>query len=539
MQKTKKISAFLVTGLIIMGVAIFSSRLGLNPGWGKARMALLILGLLVALFPSILWKRSASLEEISQSDLFAFPALLTVIAIYIWFISVSHESTSNYYDLLGEAFRQGELSLPLRPDPALLALSNPYDPIARQGIRAPLDIAFFDGKFYLYWGPAPALLVAIVKPVFPGQISDGYLLFAFICGIFLSQYLFIMHLWERYFSEMPKWIVVLSIFVAGLINPTLWLLSQPKIYETAIAGGQFFFVAGLLSAIKALDRTNPSSWRLMLAGTFWALAVGTRSVLVFPIAFMVFMVVYWFYRIYGRSWVKLATKLIPLGGTLIVGAVAFGWYNWVRFGSISETGFRYALAGPNLQAHLSELFSPVYSFQNLYNYVLNPLAVKQSFPFFYSMRGIIQEILPWQSLPEIYAAQAITGFLCAAPFTGFAIIIAATSLKRLFKRNPENFSAENLKMFFFHWITTSLTGSFLLSLICLLTFFWIAMRYAEDFMPTLTLLSMIGFWQGYRDISQVSNKGKMYLILGMILAGLSIIIGIFLALSIYSTSGLL
>jgi hypothetical protein len=193
-----------------------------------------------------------------------------------------------------------ETSLPLKLI-YLLALSNPYDPAAREGIKAPLDLALYNGKFYLYWGAAPALLVAIIKPLFPGQISDSYLLFAFIVGIFLSQFLVIMYIWERFFPGISKWLVLLSIFIAGLINPTLWLLSQPKIYETAIAGGQFFFIAGLLSVFTALDCPNPSGWRLAMAGIFWSLAVGTRSVLVFPIAFMTLMVVIWFYRTYTGS----------------------------------------------------------------------------------------------------------------------------------------------------------------------------------------------------------------------------------------------
>lgn len=525
-----------MVGLLIVGTALFSSELGLNSTWSKGRIAILIFGLFVTLIPWIPWKTSETREQIPQSDFFVFPALLIVIAIYLGFMSISYESTSNYYDLLGTSFRQGELSLPLRPDPALLALPNPYDPAARQGIKAPLDVSLYKGRFYLYWGPAPALLLATVEPLFSGKISDGYLLFAFVCGIFLSQFLLIMHLWEHFFPETPKWIVILSIFVAGLISPTLWLLSQPKIYETAIAGGQFFFIAGLLSAVIALDRPTPSSWRLALAGIFWTLAVGTRSVLVFPIAFMTLMIIYWLFRIDHRSLLKLAIGLIPLGLPLMIGAIAFGWYNWVRFGSISETGFTYALAGPYLQKHLSELFSPAYIFQNLYNYLLNPFAIKGQFPYLYPIRGKIDEILPWQVLPEIYSAQAITGILRAAPFTLFAVLPATTLLKQFFKRKQTNYSSEDSKTISLNWIMISLIGAFLLSFASLLTFFWTAMRYAEDFIPTLTLLSIIGFWQGYQALSQSSNKGKMYTVLGLILAGLSIVTGTFLALSIYSSN---
>lgn len=536
-QKMRKISAFLMIGGLIIGVAVFSNELGLNPTWGKGRIAVLIFGLVLVLLPWAPWKGSTNRERTLGSDLFVFPALLIVIAIYIWFISMRRDATSNYYDLLGTSFRQGELSLPLRPDPALLALSNPYDPAAREGIKAPLDIALYDGKFYLYWGAAPALLVALIKPVFPGQISDGYLLLTFMIGIFITQSLLITHFWERFFPIIPKWVVILSVFLAGLINPTLWLLSQPKIYEAAIAGGQFFFIAGLFSTFTALDRPMPSNWRLALTGIFWALAVATRSVLLFPIAFMTLMVVYWLYRMYRRSISTLAIGLMSLGVPLMVGAIAFAWYNWARFGSISETGFNYALAGPNLQAHAGELFSPVYSFQNLYNYLLHPLAVKQAFPFFFAIRGATAAILPGQVLPEIYSAQSITGFLWAAPFTVFAVLPAITLLKQLFKTSPEHLSNEAPGVTFFNWITSSLLGAFLASFFCLLMFFWIAMRYAADFMPTLTLLSVTGFWQGYQATHLHSNEGKMYTAVGLILAGLSILIGMLLAISIYSPGG--
>ena len=539
MQRIKKVSVFLAAGLLIVLTAVFPGELGLNAGWGKTRIVVLILGLVVAILPWLPWKRSGTRAEPLQSDLFAFPALLIVIVVYLWFSSVSRDSTSNYYDLLATSFRRGELSLSLRPDPALLELSNPYDPAERQGIRAPLDLSLYKGKFYLYWGPAPALLVAIARPLLPGQVSDGYLLLAFVCGIFLSQFLLIMHLWERFFPEVPKWLLILSIVVAGWIHPTLWLLSQPKIYETAIAGGQFFFLAGLLSAVTALDRPTPSAWRLALAGTFWSLAVGARSVLLFPIAFMTLMVVLWFYKLYRQSLLKFVTGLVPLGLPLIVGAAAFAWYNWARFGSISETGFTYALAGPYLQEHLHELFLPVYSFQNLYNYLLNPLSTRQAFPFLYAVRGAFEEILPWQTLPEIYSAQAITGILWSAPFSMFAVVPVFMALKQLFRRDQTNHSNEHTRAAAFHWIRTSLIGSCLLAFGCLMAFFWTAMRYAEDFMPALTLLGIIGFWHGYRSLAQDSKKGKMFTICGTTLAGISVVIGILLALSTYFTNGLL
>lgn len=541
MQKTATVSVFLVISILILGMAIFAKELGLdpNPGWGKGRIALLAFGLLSALIPWIVRKRSTIPDKTTRTDLFTFPVLLVVIAIYFWFASISHNSTSNYYFLLATSFRNGELSLPLKPDPALLQLSNPYDPAARQGIKVPQDLSLYNGKFYLYWGPAPSLVLAIFQPLFPGKISEADLLFLFMCGIFLSQFLLIMDIWQRFFPGIPKWIVILSIFFAGMANPALWLLSQPKIYEAAIAGAQFFFIAGLAAAVLSLSRQPSSRWGLAFAGVSWALAVGTRSVAVFPVVFMAVMVVYQLFKIHGQSFFRFPGEVILLGLPLFLGALGFCWYNWVRFGSFLESGFTYQLAAPYLQKHMSELFSPAYIFQNLYNYLLNPFTIKQSFPFVYPIRGRIEEIIPGQVLPSLYTSQAITGLLYAAPFLLFAIIPAILLVKQSFRKNQAEDSSKDSKTASLNWIIVSLIGSFVLPFLSLLAFFWAAMRYAEDFMPALILLSIVGFWQGYQSLSQTLKQGKIYTTLGVILAGVSIIAAILLALSMYSANGLL
>ena len=152
---------------------------------------------------------------------------------------------------------------------------------------------------------------------------------------------------------------------------------------------------------------------------------------------------------------------------------------------------------------------------------------------------MIEGIFPWQVLPEIYSAQALTGFLCAVPFTLFAILPIAGLRKYFFQKNDTKYLSEEPQTTFLNWITTSLIGSFLVAFTCLLTFFWAAMRYAEDFMPALLLLSIIGFWRGYLSLTQDPKKGKMTAIFGTALAGISVIIGTLLALSNIITGSLL
>ncbi|HSK86869.1 MAG TPA: hypothetical protein VK880_00830, partial [Anaerolineales bacterium] len=70
MQRIKKVSVFLAAGLLIVLTAVFPGELGLNAGWGKSRIVVLILGLVAAILPWLPWKRSGTRAEPLQSDLF-------------------------------------------------------------------------------------------------------------------------------------------------------------------------------------------------------------------------------------------------------------------------------------------------------------------------------------------------------------------------------------------------------------------------------------------------------------------------------------
>jgi hypothetical protein len=274
---------------------------------------------------------------------------------------------------------------------------------------------------------------------------------------------------------------------------------------------------------------------LALAGASWALAVGTRTVAVFPVVFMTGMVTYQLFKTYRHSFLRFLGELLPLGIPLCLGALGFAWYNWARFGSFLETGFTYQLAAPFLQEHLDELFLPGYIVQNLYNYMLNPFLIEPAFPFLDPIRGRTEAVLPWPRLPDFYTAQAITGFLVAVPFLLFALLPVTVFARQLRGSN----STGNGVAPSFAWIIASLVGSFLLPFVSLLAFFWAAMRYAEDFMPALMLLSIVGFWQGYSYFSRSPGRGKIYAVLGAVLAIVSIVMAVLLALSIFYANGLL
>ena len=559
MRKFSKPIVLALLGIGITSIAIFAPILSLdqNPGWGRLRIASLMIGVFTILLSVIYYKfendfllshkfqtfilNSAIVFRLQnrrniyffagqcRKYLFTLPFALFIVVFYVWFASngqwTNWASPTRNYAYLAAAFQRGQLYLPIKPNPDLLNLPNPYDPMARKGIEYPIDYSLYKGKFYLYWGPVPGVFLAIVQPLFHHKIGDLYLAFGFLCGIFCLQFLFIIVIWDRFFSNLPKWLLLLTILITGLVSPNTLLLNNHvngRIYEAAIFGCQFFLLAGLMMALFALNKSTPSAWKLSIAGVFWALAVGTRQVLIVSVALLVFITLYWLLRKYHLSLIKIIIRAISLTLPLIIGVILLGWYNWSRFGSIVETGYSYQLASPYLQKHLEDLFSPAYIFQNLYNYIFVPFDLRSKFPFIYLGKVNTTALFSWYSLPDLYNAEPFTGLLFAAPFVLFSIISIIGHPLRGFKKSEFLIEKEIRDHNIFAWMITSLIGSFLSAFFVLQLFFWIGMRYTADFMPSLILLSVISFWQGYKLLVKKPFWMNLYSITGIILASITI-----------------
>lgn len=313
--------AGLFLGAAFAGGMLFANQLGIdnNAVWGAKRILLFALGLFL-LAVSILYRGDNFLGRLfgTQTGQLYFASALAaglILLGYVWWISLGLWSpwtpSTHYYDLMATAFRHGQLALETQPDPALLALEDPYEPDNREGIPVLWDATLYEGRYYLYWGPAPALLLTLVKFFYTPEIGDNFLTFFFMAGLFLFLTLLALELWKKYFQETPRWLVVSGILLLGLVNPLPFVLLDPRIYEAAVAAGQFFFVGGLFFLFTAFDKPNIS--RLTLAGACFALAVGSRTTLIVPIAFLSLVILFWVVKTTPKEpWLFSLPLLCPL-----------------------------------------------------------------------------------------------------------------------------------------------------------------------------------------------------------------------------------
>ncbi len=431
--------------------------------------------------------------------------------------SVPPTDQANYYSLLTDAFRHGQLSLRLEPDPALARLTNPYDPAQREGIPYPWDISYFQGKYYLYWGPTPVLGQIFLEAFTPNPVQGTDLIVLFTLGMTAMISGILLHVWRRFFPNVSPLALALILVAAAFSNPILWQVSLATVYEIAVVAGQFFLLAGLWAVLPLLYGESLKTPRLILAAVCWGLAVGARTTLAVPVIFLAGWCAWHVLRKRENSLGRLAA----LGTPLALGAGGLLIYNYLRFGSVLDFGQHYQLGGLDQYANRDLLFRSVYIPINLFNYLFNPVDVLARFPFIEARKTTL--VIPgfgW-SAPNFYGSQPVAGLLTTIPF--LLTLIALAILLHFPKTRAGIVPAARR-------LTIPLSITALLAFGVVLFFFSCSMRYAMDSAPTLLVISGIGGMAMLDWGRQAGHRGWVaWLMLALALT--TVAIGLLLGLS--------
>ncbi|MCS6802687.1 MAG: hypothetical protein RMM58_00855 [Chloroflexota bacterium] len=329
--------------------------------------------------------------------------------------------TTGFLGQQADAFAHGQLALRTLPPTALAALANPYDPDQRFPYNPMLDAVYYAGRYYLYFGPAPAALLALAAPFADVRdVPDAALALPFALGLTLATGGALLQL-RRLLPGTPPLFLVAAYLVAGLAYPLPALLSRPAVYETAILAGGCFLMTGLVCAGRALR----APWWWPAAGAAWALAAASRLSLAPAVLLLGSGTILWLLR---RRQPRAALGVgLPLAG----GALALGWYNWARFGSVVETGVRFQFAGFDLVARYDQFFGLAYLLPNLVLFLFAPPALLERFPFLTAMppgRSLGPLVLPAE-----LRAEPVVGLLVATPFA----LLAPLGLAALWRQREQ------------------------------------------------------------------------------------------------------
>jgi hypothetical protein len=110
--------------------------------------------------------------------------------------------------------------------PGLTQLADPYDPSAHAGY-AVLDISYYKGKLYLYYGVTPAVLLFWPYVALTGNyLPQKYAVLVFCIVGFLASAGLLFALWRRYFANVTLAAVAAGTLALGLATGTPSLLAR-------------------------------------------------------------------------------------------------------------------------------------------------------------------------------------------------------------------------------------------------------------------------------------------------------------------------
>jgi tetratricopeptide (TPR) repeat protein len=386
--------------------------------------------------------------------------------------STEPNATDNYYNLLVQGFRAGQLSLKKEVPPGFAQLADPYDPSANAvyGV-APYrlhDLSYYKGRLYLYFGVTPAVIL-----LWPFVVVTGHYLYsgqaaAFFCVMgFLAGAGVLRALWRRYFSEVSVWVVAAGTLALGLGTgvPVMWARSE--VYEVAVSCGYMLTMLSLGGIWCALHETDRRCWWLAAASAAYGLAVGARPSLLFG-AVVLLVPVAQSWRGRQQMWRLLVAATVPI---TVIG-LGLMLYNELRFDSPFEFGQHYQLAGYRPIGR--QFFHWRYLWFNLRVYFWGPVRWSTRFPF-------VREI----SVPPFPSGydrvETAFGVLTGIPLVWLALAVPLAWRSR---SGPE---ASTLR-----WFVTGVALLFGACVLPLLFYQGATIRYEVEFLPTLVLLAAVG-----------------------------------------------
>jgi hypothetical protein len=311
----------------------------------------------------------------------------------------AYRQPSGYYPLLTAGFRAGHLYAAVTPSPELLALPDPYDPVANAPYRIH-DMSLYRGHYYLYYGAAPIILFFWPFVALTGWYPTEALATAlFSAGAVAVGILLLLGVRRRYYPAAPTYALVLAILCLGFATPLILLVQAPQFYQVAISCAAFLQALMLWAAFRSLVSPRKAAW-LACAGLFYGLSVAARPNYMVGAAALLAMVAAAARETAGatpqsrlRAFSRLASHAFLPAAICGAGLLL---YNAMRFGSMFELGTHYQLAGStvvNLEQFSIGNFLP-----HLGAYLFKPAIWSSYFPFFGSdsVTGYgIARYLPW------------------------------------------------------------------------------------------------------------------------------------------------
>jgi len=279
---------------------------------------------------------------------------LLAVAVYTIFAvgdapALWRSSQYAYFNNLADAFNHGQLYLRTLP-------------------TTTHDLSYWNGNYYLYWPPFPAVLLMPFVALFGVQFSDILFTLA-IAGVNVALVALLLRRATDHgivtLDAVERGLLVLF-FAFGTVHVTL--APYGRVWFTAQLVG---FAAVALAYLAALSMRG--TWAFVCAGIAMAAALTTRNHLVFV---GVWPAIYLLVRHWHLGWRRVLVYVLDGLVPVVIAVGLLGLYNAARFGSIADNGLAYHQMSSFFRADYDKYgpFSLHYLPTNLYyQYIFYPL----------------------------------------------------------------------------------------------------------------------------------------------------------------------
>ncbi|MEO6244575.1 MAG: hypothetical protein ABIQ12_03990 [Opitutaceae bacterium] len=404
---------------------------------------------------------------------------------YLWTVRSTGEpwdfghEQRDYYNRLIDGYLVGQLHMKTAVPEALLKLENPYDPAQRPPGVGLHDASLYRGKYYVYFGAAPMVLLMLPFRVITGMdmpLAVAVLVFVYLG--FLASTVVFLAIRRRYFPTAGLGVVLWGVLALGLASATPGLLRRPEMWELPIAGGYCFAMLALGALWQSLHAARGRARWWASAGLCLGLAIASRPTYLFAGGLLAAPLVWWWWQARRVPWRLLLAATLPLAA---IGA-AMAWHNWARFGDPLQFGQAYQLSFDyeSKLPHFATRYVPF----TFYAHFFGPAEWTRYFPFI--SRGDLGVA------PEGFTVHRgdIYGLLTHFPIMWLALLAPLA----LWRRNADERGPLGA------WLTAAAllfagTGG------VMLLFFSALARYQVEFVPAFLLLAGVGLLALDRGLS--------------------------------------
>lgn len=331
---------------------------------------------------------------------------------------------------LARAFAAGQLHLLDEPYPEFFEMNNPYDPSERAiaiGGEASYywDTAYYDGKFYVYFGALPVVVFYLPYFLITGQDLPNFIPIALcLVAVLIGLTMLLVQIARRWFPRVSLGILLLALLLVVFGAQLGWLTLLPSIYEVPVA----MALALLVWAAVCLVSTGRHP-RLAIVGAFLvALILACRPQIVL---FGLLLVPFGIKAMLAKP--TLRARLLYVGAALapvVVVLALIGAYNAARFGSPIDFGAAYNLTTNDMRFRPMSIDMALIS---VFSYLFQLPSIAPHFPLLQPLAtlahsgtdAIITMQETWGYAGKVIVEAPIGGLLWLSPLVWFVLAFFA------------------------------------------------------------------------------------------------------------------